>query len=254
MQQVICEVIAKDGPSMLDFSDDVHNMQRRIAFVATRHPELSLPSVDVETICKSAVEWGPLFICNATTTNEQKKIDICEVIWSRLSYEQQKMVEQLAPTHIVVPTLSQLQKQSQPSQGVSSQTQLSPEYEGFVALSGITKPEKPTKWKDMIVCWLCFLPWHHVRAFFASRYVKWWFHTILFCVWLTSVFLTCIIATDNAKMHKVQEKYVLLREFARPNNDWADKADYIEYLYSDEDGHRTEIEDLWEHRRKRLCK
>lgn len=150
--------------------------------------------------------------------------------------------------------LSQLQKQSQPSQGVSFQTQLSPEYEGFVALSGITKPEKPTKWKDMIVCWLCFLPWHHVRAFFASRYVKWWFHTILFCVWLTSVFLTCIIATDNAKMHKVQEKYVLLREFARPNNDWADKADYIEYLYSDEDGHRTEIEDLWEHRRKRLCK
>ena len=108
MQQVICEAIAKDGPSMLDFSDDVHNMQRRIAFVATRHPELSLPSVDVETICKSAVEWGPLFICKATTTNELKKIDLCEVIWSRLSYEQQKMVEQLAPTHIVVPTGSRI--------------------------------------------------------------------------------------------------------------------------------------------------
>ena len=108
IQQVICEAIAKDGPSMLDFSDDVHNMQRRIAFVATRHPELSLPSVDVETICKSAVEWGPLFICKATTTNELKKIDLCEVIWSRLSYEQQKMVEQLAPTHIVVPTGSRI--------------------------------------------------------------------------------------------------------------------------------------------------
>ena len=74
----------------------------------------------------------------------------------------------------------------------------------------------------------------------------------MFCVWLTSVFLTCIIATDNAKMHKVQEKYVLLREFTKSNRDWADKADYIEFLYTDEVEHREEIDMLWEMRRKRL--
>lgn len=108
MQQVICEAIAKDGPSMLDFSDEVRNLQRRIAFVASRHPELSLPAVDTETICKSAVEWGPLFIGKATTTNELKKTDLCEVIWSRLTYEQQIMVEQLAPAHIAVPTGSRI--------------------------------------------------------------------------------------------------------------------------------------------------
>ena len=108
LQQVICEAIAKDGSSMLDFSDEVLNLQRRIAFVSTRHPELSLPPVDMGTICRSASEWGPLFIGKATTTNELKKTDLCEVIWSRLTYEQQKMVEQLAPTHIVVPTGSRI--------------------------------------------------------------------------------------------------------------------------------------------------
>ncbi len=108
IQQVVCEAIAKDGPSMLDFSDEVRNLQRRIAFVASRHPELSLPAVDTETICKSAVEWGPLFIGRATTTNELKKTDLCEVIWSRLTYEQQIMVEQLTPAHIVVPTGSRI--------------------------------------------------------------------------------------------------------------------------------------------------
>ncbi len=107
-QQIVCEAIAKEGQSMLDFSDGVHNLQRRIAFVATRHPELSLPSVDMETICKSADEWGPLFIGKATTTNELKKLDLCEVIWSRLTYEQQQMVERLAPTHIIVPTGSRI--------------------------------------------------------------------------------------------------------------------------------------------------
>ena len=148
--------------------------------------------------------------------------------------------------------LLQLQKQSQCSQGCCSQTRPSPILDGFAAPSGITKPEKQTKLKDLIGYWLYFLPWYHIRAFFASRYVRWWFRTILFCVWLTSVFLTCIIATDNAKMHKVQEKYVLLRELARSNRDWADKADYIEFLYSDEEEHKKEIEDLWELRRKRI--
>ena len=52
-------------------------------------------------------------------------------------------------------------------------------------------------------------------------------------------------------MHKVQEKYVLLREFARSNRDWTDKADYIEFLYSDGEEHQKDIEMLWEMRRKR---
>ena len=108
LQLVVCEAIAKDGPSMLNFSEEVHNLQRRIGFVATRHPDLSLPAVDTETICRSAVEWGPLFIGKATTTNELKKTDLCKVIWSLLPYEQQQMVEQLAPAFIVVPTGSRI--------------------------------------------------------------------------------------------------------------------------------------------------
>ena len=108
VQQVVCEAIVKDGTSMLNFSDEVHNLQRRIAFVVARHPELSLPPVDTESVCRSASEWGPLFIGKATTTRELKKIDLCEVVWSRLSYEQRQEVERLAPAHIVVPTGSRI--------------------------------------------------------------------------------------------------------------------------------------------------
>ena len=45
---------------------------------------------------------------------------------------------------------------------------------------------------------------------------------------------------------------MLLREYARPNQQWAEKADYIEYLYSDKEEHKKEIEDLWGQRRSRL--
>jgi ATP-dependent helicase HrpB len=107
-QQVVCEAIVKEGPSMLAFSDEVQNMQRRIAFVATRHPELALPAVDTQAICESATEWGPFFVGKAATVGELKKIDLREVVWSRLTYEQQQAVERLAPTHVVVPTGSRI--------------------------------------------------------------------------------------------------------------------------------------------------
>ena len=46
-----------------------------------------------------------------------------------------------------------------------------------------------------------------------------------------------LIAHDNARLNTINEKYVLLREFARPNEEWAKKADYIEFLYTDEAEH-----------------
>jgi len=57
---------------------------------------------------------------------------------------------------------------------------------------------------------------------------------------------------SKAKVHTIQKKYVLLREFARQNKEWADKADLIEYLYTDEAEHQEEIQRLWENRHKRL--
>lgn len=104
----VCEAIAKDGPSMLSFSDEVQNLQRRIAFIATRHPELALPPVDNDALCESAPQWGPFFIGRATTTAELKKVDLQEVIRSRLTYDQQQTLDRLAPTHITVPTGSRI--------------------------------------------------------------------------------------------------------------------------------------------------
>jgi len=105
---VVCEAIVKEGRSMLNFSDEVQNLQRRIAFVATRHPERTLPAVDTEAICQSAAEWGPFFMGKAATSAELNKINLHDVIWSRLTYEQQQTVDRLAPTHITVPTGSHI--------------------------------------------------------------------------------------------------------------------------------------------------
>ena len=116
----------------------------------------------------------------------------------------------------------------------------------------LAKPVRPALWKYMPSYLFFCVPYYYLRTFFASPYVRRWFKIVMFCVWLTSIFLTCIIAYDNARLNTIEKKYVLLREFARPNKEWAKEADYIEFLYTDEAEHQEEIQRLWENRRKRL--
>ena len=105
---VICEAARKEGLSMFDFSPEVQNLQRRIAAVAAWHPDLALPRTNAEALLEAVDEWGPLFIGKATTAEQLRKIDLTEVVWSRLSYTQRQTVERLAPSHITVPTGSQI--------------------------------------------------------------------------------------------------------------------------------------------------
>ena len=106
--RVICEAARKEGTSMLDFSDEVQNLQRRIAAVAAWHPELELPDLSTETVLDQAPEWLPPFIGKAATTAELKRIDLCAALWSLLTYPQQQAVDRLAPSHITVPTGSRI--------------------------------------------------------------------------------------------------------------------------------------------------
>ena len=108
LQQVVCQAIVRDGASLLSFTPEVQQLQRRVAFVAARHPELSLPPADAAALSSSAAEWGPFFVGRATTAAELRRIDLCAVIRSRLDYGQQQALDHLAPTHVVVPTGSRL--------------------------------------------------------------------------------------------------------------------------------------------------
>ena len=106
--QAICDAAPKDGLSMFDFSDEVGNLQRRIGLASSWHPELELPDVSQEALLDNAAEWLPAFAGNASTVAELRRINLCEVIWSRLTYSQQQAVDRIVPSHITVPTGSRI--------------------------------------------------------------------------------------------------------------------------------------------------
>ena len=106
--RILCEAARKDGLSMLDFSEDVQNLQRRVAAVAAWRPELELPDLSTQALLDRAPEWLPLYIGKATAAAELRKIDLESALWGLLTYPQQQTVDRLAPSHITVPTGSRI--------------------------------------------------------------------------------------------------------------------------------------------------
>ena len=110
--RIICEAVAKDGLSMLDWDDRVQALQRRVQTVAEWHPELSLPDLSTPTLLATAAEWLPFYLDDGgrlrTTQAELKKIVLADVLWALVPYDLQQQVDRLAPTHIVVSTGSRI--------------------------------------------------------------------------------------------------------------------------------------------------
>lgn len=103
ISEAICESAVKDGRSMFDFGDDVTRLMQRIATVAVWHPELELPDISVESLLRTAREWLPLYIGEATTARELKRIDMSQVVWGLLTYDRQQAVDAIAPAHYRLP-------------------------------------------------------------------------------------------------------------------------------------------------------
>ena len=112
LERILCETVKREGVSLLDWSDEVQLLQRRIAAVSEWHPELGLPSLASDHVLETADEWLPLWLTNGsklrTTAAELKRLPLTEALWGMLTYDQQQTVDRLAPTHITVPTGSRI--------------------------------------------------------------------------------------------------------------------------------------------------
>ena len=113
LKGIVCEAMKKDGLTMMAWSEKaVEQVQRRVAQVATWHPELALPDVSTEHLLSTAADWLPFYLEEGgrvkTSVQELRKLNLADIIWNILPYEAQLEVDRLAPTHIEVPTGSHI--------------------------------------------------------------------------------------------------------------------------------------------------
>ena len=109
---IVCEAVKKEGLSLLNWSDEVQHLQRRVATVAAWHPEMQVPDLSTQHLLDTVSQWLPLYLVEGNriiqNSVELKKINLREVLWNNIPYELQLTIDRLAPTHLQVPTGSHI--------------------------------------------------------------------------------------------------------------------------------------------------
>lgn len=110
--RVVCEAVKHEGLSLLDWNDRVSQLQRRVAAVSAWHPELAIPCLTTDHLLATADSWLPFYLEQGgrllCTLGDLKRINLSEVLWAQIPYELQQDIDRLAPSHIQVPTGSQI--------------------------------------------------------------------------------------------------------------------------------------------------
>ncbi len=108
VENVIWEAIQTEGENLLDFDEEMRQLQNRILSLRKWNPEQEWPDVHTENILAGEGEWLRPYLKDARRNEDLKKIDLKEALLFSLSYEQQNLLNKLAPEKLEVPSGSKI--------------------------------------------------------------------------------------------------------------------------------------------------
>lgn len=104
----ILEAIAEDGEMLLDFSEKVEQLIFRVQSLNKWNPDQNWPIWTSESLCLNAKGWLEPYLDHVTKNEELKKLDLFSILLHSLSFEQQQLLDELAPSYLRVPSGSQI--------------------------------------------------------------------------------------------------------------------------------------------------
>lgn len=105
---VIRQVIGNEGETLLNFDERMIQLQNRIMSLRHWNPEHSWPDVRTEILLQGDLEWLMPFVNNARKNEDLEKVNLSEALKSSLSWEQQQLLQELAPEKVDVPSGSKI--------------------------------------------------------------------------------------------------------------------------------------------------
>lgn len=106
--QLLIKVLAKEGQNLLNWTDEVAQLQNRLFFLHTHDSSTNWPDLRTDFLLKNTHEFLAPFLSNCKTNADLLKIDLKQIILAQLSYEQQQQLQQKAPEKIEVPSGSKI--------------------------------------------------------------------------------------------------------------------------------------------------
>ena len=104
----ICNAIKKEGEHLLKFDNTVKQFQNRVLTLNQLNPSQNWPNMSTQNLILNVNDWLPPYLNDIKTPEDLKRINLKEVLEHSLTYEQQKLLNLLAPTHIKAPSGSNI--------------------------------------------------------------------------------------------------------------------------------------------------
>jgi ATP-dependent helicase HrpB len=104
LEDLISETLKTEGQNLLNFSPEVEQWQNRVLSLRLWNPEQNWLDVRTETLLQNNKSWLTPYVSHVRKAEDFKKIDLTHVLQHSLEYEQQLLLNKLAPTSITVPS------------------------------------------------------------------------------------------------------------------------------------------------------
>ena len=98
--------IRREGIAALPWSDAARSLRQRLAFL--RHVDPTWPDVSDEALADSLGEWLAPWLGDARSLADLARVDLAAALLTRLSWERRAALDELAPTHVTVPSGSRI--------------------------------------------------------------------------------------------------------------------------------------------------
>lgn len=96
------------GLEFLPMNDAVRQLQGRVALLRSAFPERELPDLSDAALCDTLEEWLAPHLEGVNSIRKIAQLDIAGILKQSLEYRQQRELDQLAPTHLAVPSGSRV--------------------------------------------------------------------------------------------------------------------------------------------------
>jgi ATP-dependent helicase HrpB len=110
------EGIRRAGIAALPWSDEAQQLRARIYALSQWRPEQGWPELGDQQLSETLEEWLQPYLGKCRSLEQLRKLDMYEIILHRLPWQQQKMIDEGAPTHILAPSGSRLRLRYAPGE------------------------------------------------------------------------------------------------------------------------------------------
>jgi len=105
---VILEAVRASSLELLDINDGVRRVQGRVALLRRALPEDGWPDLSDENLLETLEEWLGPHLAGVRTAQQLRVLDIAPLLLGLLDYRRQRLLDELAPTHLDVPSGSRI--------------------------------------------------------------------------------------------------------------------------------------------------